>query len=200
MKIGVSAAMLGVFIVMLVSGCTQGPVCNTPYIIKGSQCCLDQNNNSMCDSDEPPEMQPPRVPQKNYSSYDVKMYIQQDSPDPDSWHKLPPSPFRNYDGYQIYSYPQDTGYYDGGWFLLYTKYTEEPIECLVKEYHDSVFYIQTAVKLTPKGYSGNVSGVSIQALFSTESTPRFVRYEINCTGDQSGITFRDAYVVGLKPP
>jgi hypothetical protein len=193
--------LFGVFLILLVSGCTQVPVCNPPYIIKGSQCCLDQNSNAICDSDEaganpPPETQAP----KNYSSYDVKMYIQQDSPDPDSWSKLPPSPFRNYDGYQIFSYPQDPAYYDGGWLLLYTRYTEEPIECLVKESHDSVFSIQTAVKLTPKGYSGNVSGVSIRALFSTDSTPRFVRYEIDCRGDQSGITFKDAYVVGLKPP
>lgn len=194
------APALGVILVMIVSGCTQGPVCNNPYIIKGSQCCLDHNNNSICDSDESSVVEPSPVSQKNYQPYEVKMYIQQDLPNPDYWYKLPSIPYKSYDGYQIFSYPQDPAYYDGGWLLLYTNYTEEPVECLVKEYHDSIFFIQTAVKLTPKGYSGNVSGMFIHALFSTEATPKFVRYEINCTGDQSGLTFRDAFVVGLKPP
>ena len=29
-----------------------GPVCNPPYIVKGSDCCLDQNRNNICDDDE----------------------------------------------------------------------------------------------------------------------------------------------------
>lgn len=192
--------LFGLILILLVSGCTQGAACNPPYIIKGSQCCLDENNNNICDSDELSNNETLPATQKNYRPYAVKMYIQQDSPDPDSWYKLPSSPYKNYDGYQIYSDLQDPAYYDGGWFLLYTNYLEEPIECAVKEYHDTVFYIQTAAKLTPKGYSGNVSGASVKAMFSKGSAPRFVRYEINCTGDQSGLAFRDAYVVGLRPP
>jgi hypothetical protein len=41
--------------IILASGCVQnqqGPVCNPPYIAKGYECCLDQNANSICDSDE----------------------------------------------------------------------------------------------------------------------------------------------------
>jgi len=31
-------------------------ICNSPYILVGSSCCLDQNSNSICDGDEsPPE-------------------------------------------------------------------------------------------------------------------------------------------------
>lgn len=28
-------------------------VCNTPYILVGADCCLDQNHNAICDKDEP---------------------------------------------------------------------------------------------------------------------------------------------------
>lgn len=45
-----------VLIVFLV-GCTTGqvtkiPVCNKPYILIGYECCLDKNDNSICDKDE----------------------------------------------------------------------------------------------------------------------------------------------------
>jgi len=32
---------------------TEEIVCNRPYIRYGKECCLDENNNSLCDSDEP---------------------------------------------------------------------------------------------------------------------------------------------------
>lgn len=43
---------------LLIAGCVSSPtgapvVCNKPYIIVGNECCLDQNNNSICDNDEP---------------------------------------------------------------------------------------------------------------------------------------------------
>jgi len=41
-----------VFILFLsTSGCSK-IVCNQPYIKVGNQCCLDQNSDSICDSDE----------------------------------------------------------------------------------------------------------------------------------------------------
>lgn len=36
----------------LMVGCTQQITCNKPYILVGTECCLDQNDNSICDSDE----------------------------------------------------------------------------------------------------------------------------------------------------
>lgn len=44
-----------VSLVLVVSGCVQqgsGPVCNPPYIVKGFECCLDRNDNNICDEDE----------------------------------------------------------------------------------------------------------------------------------------------------
>jgi len=192
-------ALLGIaalFFVMLVSGCSTQISCNPPYIVKGSGCCLDQNYNRICDTDEGE----PIIPIKTYGAYKVIMYIQQDSPEPDSWSKLPPSPARNVENYQVYSTAANDTYYDGGWLLLYTSYTQEPITCNLREYHNSVLYSEQNLRLTSKGYSGNVSGVAIRAMFKKDYVPIQVRYEISCTGDESGITFQDAYAVGLKPP
>lgn len=36
---------------VLVVGCLQ-PICNEPYILVGNDCCLDVNDNNICDSDE----------------------------------------------------------------------------------------------------------------------------------------------------
>jgi hypothetical protein len=37
---------------MFVSGCQASVVCETPYMRHGSECCLDQNDNKICDNDE----------------------------------------------------------------------------------------------------------------------------------------------------
>ncbi|MCX8195436.1 MAG: hypothetical protein N3G22_05035, partial [Candidatus Micrarchaeota archaeon] len=54
-----SALFLALFVFF--TGCAQQPpapptpsiVCNPPYIQVGKDCCLDHNNNSICDKDEP---------------------------------------------------------------------------------------------------------------------------------------------------
>ena len=40
--------------ILLLIGCTSGPVCNKPYIIVGKECCLDRNDDKICDKDEVP--------------------------------------------------------------------------------------------------------------------------------------------------
>jgi len=40
--------------VVVLSGCVE-PVCNKPYILVGTSCCLDQNNNNVCDSEDWPD-------------------------------------------------------------------------------------------------------------------------------------------------
>ena len=52
MKLG---SVFFVALIVLLASCSSAPeqvVCNKPYIQVGSQCCLDQNDNSICDSDE----------------------------------------------------------------------------------------------------------------------------------------------------
>ncbi|MDO8740471.1 MAG: hypothetical protein Q7J54_02745 [Candidatus Woesearchaeota archaeon] len=51
--------LFGLFIVgiLIIGGCAQQAkqqpvICNSPYIEMGTSCCLDQNNNGICDKDE----------------------------------------------------------------------------------------------------------------------------------------------------
>ena len=46
--------VLLVIVMFVAVGCSKpaAVVCNAPYIQKGTVCCLDQNNNKICDSDE----------------------------------------------------------------------------------------------------------------------------------------------------
>ena len=37
---------------VLIAGCTQEITCDKPNILIGTECCLDQNGNSICDKDE----------------------------------------------------------------------------------------------------------------------------------------------------
>ena len=41
-----------IFILLFSGGGTKAVTCNKPYILVGTDCCLDQNNNSICDKDE----------------------------------------------------------------------------------------------------------------------------------------------------
>jgi len=186
-------AAFSLIFTVAVSGCIQQPyTCETPYIVKGGGCCLDQNRNGLCDSDEGPE----QGLVKNYGPYEVKAYFHS-SEIPVFWSGLASSPAKHIDSYQIYSTQNET-HYDGGVMQLYSSYTEEPVECLVKEYHDSALYKQESATLTAK--NTGVSGAAIQLMFSKDSTPREVRYQLDCKGDESGITFQDAYVISLRPP
>jgi len=38
--------------ILLVSGCVKEVTCDKPYIKVGTECCLDNNDNSICDKDE----------------------------------------------------------------------------------------------------------------------------------------------------
>jgi len=56
-KSGVLGAFLGMILALTlicgISGCPEAqPTCNSPYILVGTSCCLDQNSNDICDSDE----------------------------------------------------------------------------------------------------------------------------------------------------
>ena len=43
-----------IFLAIVISACSQNQqtVCNKPYILVGNSCCLDKNNNNVCDNDE----------------------------------------------------------------------------------------------------------------------------------------------------
>ena len=47
-----------ILILFLLAGCKSNITCNKPYILVGTECCLDLNDNSICDSDEEIEEEP----------------------------------------------------------------------------------------------------------------------------------------------
>lgn len=69
-KILFGLIILIIISLFLISGCAQEQkvVCNKPYILVGTSCCLDQNNNNICDKDEveekPDEVKTPVVEKK----------------------------------------------------------------------------------------------------------------------------------------
>jgi len=74
MKIQYSIAS-SVFILVLfvfLSGCLGQPTCNKPYILVGTDCCLDSNNNSICDNDETQIGQHNQTEEQNLSQQQVQ--------------------------------------------------------------------------------------------------------------------------------
>jgi len=63
-----------VLAILVLAGCTT-VICNPPYIQMGNACCLDSNNNGICDSDEPAPEQPVREVVKEVQ---VTKYVCQD--------------------------------------------------------------------------------------------------------------------------
>ncbi len=68
MKLMLGLLILGLFLTAaLFSGCggatTNAIVCNKPYILVGSSCCLDANDNKICDKDETEEPETPSTPE-----------------------------------------------------------------------------------------------------------------------------------------
>ncbi len=50
--------------ILLASGCVEQDVtCNKPYILVGKDCCLDANDNSICDTDETVKQEEPKAPE-----------------------------------------------------------------------------------------------------------------------------------------
>jgi len=53
--------ILGLVLLLIMVSCTSTPVvCNKPYILVGTDCCLDKDDNSICDSDEPTVNEAPK--------------------------------------------------------------------------------------------------------------------------------------------
>lgn len=44
--------VIGILFILVLAGCQTQIVCNKPYILVGTSCCLDTNDNLICDDDE----------------------------------------------------------------------------------------------------------------------------------------------------
>ena len=44
--------LIMISVLFMIAGCSQEITCNKPYLLVGSECCLDKDDNSICDKDE----------------------------------------------------------------------------------------------------------------------------------------------------
>ena len=187
MKIQYSIILLLIAFLIL-SGCAQQ---QTKYVCPDGTTVSDA---SFCPKQEVQE----DMPQKDYQRFEIKMYIQHSSPGYGYWDDLPNFPSRNYDDYQLGWYPQDEKYYDGGWLHLYTFYDQETITCYVKEFYNGVQNDQFTMVLYNQG--DGISGDSMKIGYETDKVPMTVRYDVECTGDESGNKAIDTYRVSVTAP
>lgn len=179
---GVVIALLIILLISINSNSNKGPVCNSPYILNGNSCCLDSNYNSICDNDEPPQQ---NTPVNNYREYQVNAYITHDFIQ--SLSALPSYPAREYTNYPVWD-AGDARYYTAGNLVLYTDYDAEPITCIVKEYYASTFNEQFTINIVVGYY---VTGIG----YEKSNLPSQVRYDYDCTGQQSGKKYSSSYRV-----
>ncbi|MCX6777244.1 MAG: thioredoxin family protein [Candidatus Micrarchaeota archaeon] len=62
---------------ILLSGCLRQVSCNPPHVQIGARCCLDSNNNSVCDEDEIPPMN--QTPQNDTPANFTNMTVNPES-------------------------------------------------------------------------------------------------------------------------
>lgn len=77
--------LFGLIAILLLAGCNTNeipqnqtniqPTCNKPYILVGTSCCLDKNDNSICDSDEVKEE--PKIEVKKEKEPESKPQIEE---------------------------------------------------------------------------------------------------------------------------
>ncbi len=62
-------------LIFVLASCQKAPepslVCQPPYMMKGTDCCLDEDSNSICDSDEVIEEEEPASPETENASEDI---------------------------------------------------------------------------------------------------------------------------------
>jgi len=178
---GVVIVLLIILLISMNSNNNRGPVCNSPYILNGASCCLDSNYNSICDNDEPQQ----NTPTNNYREYQVNAYITHDFIQGLS--NLPSYPAREYTNYPVWD-GGDARYYTAGNLVLYTDYDAEAVTCAVKEYYGSVLNDQFTVNIVVGYY---VTGIG----YEKSNLPTQVRYDYDCTAQQSGKKYSNSYRV-----
>ncbi|MDO8564008.1 MAG: hypothetical protein Q7R87_03285 [Nanoarchaeota archaeon] len=150
--------------------------CNSPYIQVGTNCCLDENYNKICDTDEKKE--------SPYHTYEVKVGFSNEY-------------YSNIRDIHIVSYEfgtpivnEDDKYYYMGYLYFYTYYNAEDLSCEYEEYYDS----QLSEKLYINIKSSN-GLYSSKIRYSKDDKPKSVRYNVKCTGSQSNIQYATSYII-----
>jgi len=88
------------------------------------------------------------------------------------------------------------------WFYVGTPYQSENINCIIKEYYDSLYVNSYDIYLSPSGegqgkvYS-NDKPWYLMSVSYPNSKPSLIRFEITCKGESSGYTAEDMRSISL---
>ena len=179
------AIIVIILVIIIINLSSNRIVCNRPYIQVGESCCLDDNYNGICDNDEEPEPEP----ETNYRNFEVKAYITHDFMQ--NIEDLPSYPSKDYRNYPLYD-SYDNTMYDAGNLYLYTNYDTEKVVCYIKEFYDGNLNDQFTVTI----FYGSFYSTGIG--YEKSGTPEVVRYDYECTGEESGNKYIGAYRVHPK--
>jgi hypothetical protein len=182
--------LTGIIIITLIFLCSfyltyYGPKssCKPPYINAGNSCCLDDNYNNICDSEET----------EFSKNLNVKTYITQNGiyylANPET---LPASPEIIVRDYKVLNtWVGSENYYDAGTLFFYTDYNKanplEEITCHAKEYYNGNLNTEFNVTISRDfAYAG--------VIYEKTETPKEVRYDYECQSE-SGAEYLSSYTV-----
>lgn len=179
--------------ILVFSGCTQQKapiVCNKPYIIKGTECCLDQNSNNICDSEEKPG-------EFNFVVYADSDYDERS--ESYSWKNEVPSSeislFTRKEGISVAN--ELIIVYGGIHLYIDTNPENKAVNCKIKEYYDNRLNTETEKELSWSEW--HLDG-SIDLYYETDTKPDKVKYLINCKRKSDGASLTKEYIINLVYP
>lgn len=207
----IAVAVLSVFAIILSlnNSRTTGNVvgCNAPSLLINGTCCTDLNSDGACDvpketaktattpeTSVPAETSTPtETPETQYENFEARMYL---SAEPiDSENALPGNPPKESQFGLSKNYSGNDGKKYYGKFYLYTYLDgtyDENVLCDVKEYYDDVSSDEFSVGIAAGQKFGETD-----VGYEFDGTPSQVRYDMVCTGSDSGIEWEDSYTYNL---
>jgi hypothetical protein len=181
--------------------------CNPPYIKVGTSCCLDQNSNGVCDSDEQIEEQSNVWEFSSFSvdggtsedftgcsttSPGLKVYNNFNNLRDTSSENIEMALFHQYAG-EPEGYGRQNENYQTAVLVVYTDYNTgfydsyEGVTCEVEEYYDGNFNEVNTNKFKHNfGLPEDKYGFFVELLYSQNDKPSEAKYIISCKGDESG--------------
>jgi len=188
--------------------------CNSPYIKVGNSCCLDSDDNGVCDGDEQIEEEA-NVWQLNSFSVDggiskdftgcsttspgLKVYNNFNNLRDTSSENIEMALFHQYVG-EPDGYGRQNEDYQTAILIAYTSYnldfydSYEGVACEVEEYYDGVFSeVNTNSFKHNYGLPEDKYGFFIELFYSKNDKPSEAKYVISCKGDESGKEFKKTF-------
>jgi len=202
----VAIVIIGIIFILISNKNSQDSLtCNYPYIKVGPSCCLDQNQNNLCDNDE----QIQEAKKKVWELNDFSVYggtgeefagCSQGIGVYNNFNNLGVTSSKNIDLSRFHQYlGEPAGYgetyenYQTAVLIAYTSYNlnfydeYEGVTCEIEEYYDGKFNEVNTVSFKHNfGLPEDKYGFIWQLFYSKNDKPSEAKYIISFKGDKSG--------------